>query len=118
LPSEIVASGVSEDMPPSPNSDRGWDQAYPKVIELQRQLLAVAGWPDCRAAYEHNLAEAVEWAEYRAELVRDPDARHQGSGMDTASLRQRLKEAEAEVRYRKKLLAGLDRKAVTASPAE
>ena len=31
--------------------------------------------------------------------------------MDPASLRQRLKEAEAEVRYRKKLLAGLDAKA-------
>ena len=111
LPSEIVSSGVSEDMPPSPNSCRRWDQAYDKVLALQRELLAVAGWPDCRQAYERNLAEAEEWHDYRALLVRDPDARHQGTGMDPALLRQRPKEAEAEVRYRKKLLAGLDAKA-------
>ena len=110
LPSEIISSGVSPDLPPVPNSCRCWDMAYPKVLELQRQLLEVAGWPQCRKAYERNLAEAVEWAEYRALLVRDPDARHQGTGMDPASLRERLKEAREEVAYRKKLLADLDAK--------
>ena len=85
-------------------------RGYPKVLELQRQLLEVAGWPQCREAYERNLAEAVECAEYRALLVRDPDARHQGTGMDPASLRERLKEAREEVAYRKKLLADLDAK--------
>ena len=105
LPSEITARGVSEDLPPNPNSGRCWDKAYPKVLALQRELLAVAGWPDCRAAYEHNLAEAVEWREYCAELVRDPDAGPRGS--DPAERRQRLKEAREEVAYRKRLLAEL-----------
>ncbi len=107
LPSEIMAGGVSEDMPPSRNSGRCWDAAYPKVLALQRELLAVAGWPHCRAAYEENLREAEEWRDYRVLLVRDPDARHQGTGMDEASLRERLKEAREEVAYRKKLLADL-----------
>ena len=84
-----------------------WDAAYPKVLALQRELLAVAGWPHCRAAYEENLREAEEWRDYRVLLVRDPDARHQGTGMDEASLRERLKEAREEVAYRKKLLADL-----------
>jgi hypothetical protein len=41
-------------------------------------------------------------------FLRDPDARHKGTGMDEASLRERLKETKAEVVYRRKLLAGLD----------
>ena len=72
--------------------------------------MAVAGWPDCRQAYERNLREAEESRDYYALLVRDPDARYQGTGMDTETLRQRLKEAREEVAYRKKLLAGLDAK--------
>ena len=110
LPSEILSRGVSPDFPPSPNSGRPMDESYDKALAIQRELLAVAGWPDCRAAYEKNLREAVEMRDYYALLLRDPDARYQGTGMDTVSLRQGLKEAEAEVRYRKKLLAGLDAK--------
>ena len=110
LPSEILSRGVSPDGPPSPNSCRMMDKSYDKVLAMQRELLAVAGWPDCRAAYEKNLRVAVEMRDYYALLLRDPDARYQGTGMDTASLRQGLKEAEAEVRYRKKLLADLDAK--------
>jgi hypothetical protein len=107
LPSEIISRGVSPNRPPSPNSDRPMDKSYDKALAIQRELLAVAGWPQCREAYERNLAEAEEWRDYYAMLIRDPDARYQGTGMDTASLRQGLKEAEAEVRYRKKLLAEL-----------
>jgi hypothetical protein len=110
LPSEITASGVSPDMPPHPNSDLARDESYGKVLTIQRELLAVAGWPDCRQAYERNLREAEESHDYYAMLIRDPDARYQGTGMDTASLRQRLKEAREEVTYRKKLLADLDAK--------
>ena len=80
------------------------------MLAIQRELLAVAGWPDCRQAYERNLAEAEESRDYYAMLIRDPDARYQGTGMDTAALRQRLKEAREEVAYRKKLLADLDAK--------
>ena len=83
------------------------DKSYDKVLAMQRELLAVAGWPDCRAAYEENLREAEKWSAYCALLVRDPDARHQGTGMDPASLRERLKEAREEVAFRRKLLAEL-----------
>ena len=110
LPSEIISRGVSPDAPPSPNSCRMMDKSYDKALAIQRELLAVAGWPDCRQAYERNLREAEERRDYCAELLRDPGARYQGTGMDTASLRQWLKEARAEVAYRKKLLAELDAK--------
>ena len=110
LPSEITAGGVSEDNPPPPKSTRLHDKAYEKVLALQRELLAVAGWPDCREAYERNLRNAEEDRDDCARLVRDPDARHQGTGMDPASLRRSLREAQAEVAYRKKLLAELDAK--------
>ena len=110
LPSEIIARGVSPDLPPDPNSGRAMDESYDKALAIQRELLAVAGWPDCRQVYERNLADAEQWEAYRALLVRDPEARHQGSGMDMPSLRQRLKEAREEVAYRKKLLADLDAK--------
>jgi hypothetical protein len=110
LPSEILSRGVSPDDPPFPNSCRVMDKSYDKVLAIQRELLAVAGWPDCREAYEKNLAEAEEWRDYCAELVRDPDAGPRGAGMDPAPRRQRLKEAREEVAYRKKLLAGLDAK--------
>ncbi len=87
--------------------------AYPKVLELQRQLLAVAGWPDCRAAYGENLREAEKWRDYCADLVRDPKAGHRGTGDDPQSRRQRLKEAQQEVAYRRKMLAELDVKETT-----
>ena len=107
LPAEIVASGVSPNLPPYPNSCRMYDKSYDKVLAIQRELLQIAGWPDCREAYKRNLAEAEEDRDYYALLLRDPDARYQGTGIDTASLRQRLKEAKEEVAYRKKLLADL-----------
>jgi hypothetical protein len=110
LPAEIGASGVSEDMPPQPNSDRCWDAAYPKILALQRELLAAAGWPNCREAYEKNLCEAEEWRDYCAMLVKNPDEGHRGTGSDPESRRERLKEAKEEVAYRKKLLAGIDAK--------
>jgi hypothetical protein len=110
LPSEILSRGVSPDFAPSPNSERMMDKSYEKALAIQRELLAVAGWPDCRQAYERNLAEAEGSRDYYALLLRDPDARYQGTGMDTETLRQRLKEAREEVAYRKKLLAGLDAK--------
>ena len=49
---------------------------------LQRELLKVAGWPDCRAAYQENLREAEEWEEYCQELVDHPDRGHSGTGSD------------------------------------
>lgn len=115
FPMEIGPFGVSEDFPPDPNSNRCWDQEYAKMIALQRELLALAGWPHCREVYEKHLAEAIEDRDYCAMLLRNPESRHQGTGMDDASLRESLKGAEAEVRYRKKLLAGLDAKETAAA---
>ena len=74
------------------------------------RVLAVAGWPDCRAAYERNLAEAEEWSRLPCLAGPRPECPSPGTGTDRTSLRQRLKEAKTEVAYRKKLLAELDAK--------
>jgi hypothetical protein len=75
---------------------------------LQRELLKVAGWPDCRAAYQENLREAEEWEEYCQELVDHPDRGHSGTGSDPASRRRKLGETKAAVADRRRLLAELD----------
>jgi hypothetical protein len=105
LPAEIDGLGIHD--APDPASNNAWDMAYPKVIGLQRQLLAAAGWPDCRKAYEENLKEAQSWARYCRELLEHPERGGQGTGCDPASRRQVLEEAKADVAYRKKLLADL-----------
>jgi hypothetical protein len=79
LPEEVTALGVSEDNPPDPASTTGWDQSYRKAIGLQRALLAAAGWPNCRAAYEENLHDAEEMAAYCRELVDHPERGGQGT---------------------------------------
>ncbi len=96
LPREITALGVDDD-----DDDR-------PIVELQRKLLAVAGWPDCRRIYEENLRDAQGWARYCADLVRHPEHGGQGTGRDPVSRRAALKQAKAAVAYRKELLAGLE----------
>jgi hypothetical protein len=108
LPREIIALGCSQDDEVDADSGRCWDQALPKVLAIQRKLLEVAGWPECREAYEANLREAKEWAAYCRGLIKDPERRHQGTGTDLPSLREKLRDAQDEVAYRKKLLDGLD----------
>jgi hypothetical protein len=108
LPVEITALGCSLDDIPEQDSSSCWDDSLPKAQALQRQLLALAGWPDCRAAYEENLAEARSMAKYCAMLVKHPERRHQGTGSDDASCLHSLREARAEVRYRKRLLDELE----------
>jgi hypothetical protein len=96
LPREITPLGCDDD-----GADR-------QAVELQRRLLAAAGWPDCRHVYEANLREAQGWASSCRELVKYPDRGGQGTNCDPASRREALRRAEAEVRYRKELLTGLD----------
>jgi hypothetical protein len=108
LPAEITACGCSQGDEVAADSDRCWDRALPKVLAMQRKLLEVAGWPECREAYEGNLREAREWATYCRGLVKHPDRCHRGTGMDLPSLREKLRNAESEVAYRKKLLDELD----------
>jgi hypothetical protein len=93
LPREIIALGCSQDDEVDADSDRCWDRALPKVLAIQRKLLEVAGWPECREAYEGNLREAKEWAAYCRGLP---------------SLRAKLRDAQDEVAYRKRLLDELD----------
>jgi hypothetical protein len=47
LPSEVTALGVCEGERPDADSGRAWDHAWPKALALQKQLLELAGWPDC-----------------------------------------------------------------------
>ena len=106
LPSCITALGVSEGDPPS-YLDEHRRADWLTAQELQRELLAAAGWPDCRVAYEENLAEAESWAAYCRELVDYPNRGSQGTGCDPASRQLQLDKALAAVKYRRKLLRDL-----------
>ena len=108
LPYEITALGCSEDDLPIGPDARDWDKSLPKAVALQKQFLAVAGWPDCRNIYEEELHDAEEWAAYCRELVEHPDRGGQGTGCDPQSRRKALKTALAKVEYRKRLLTELD----------
>ena len=57
LPDTITSLGVSEEMAANidPDTAQGWEQSYSQAIELQRELIAVAGWPaEACAAYADN----------------------------------------------------------------
>jgi hypothetical protein len=108
LPVEITPLGVCEEWAENPGGARGWAESYPQAIAFQRELLAVAGWPDCRAAYEENLRRAEETARYYEALVANPALGGQCTGDSAQSRRERLELALAEVEYRRALLAGLD----------
>jgi hypothetical protein len=105
LPLEITALGVSETAAPNPESNRLNDLSYPKALALQRALIAAAGWPDCRAVYEQNLREAEEMRDYLQELVTYP--KRGPFGEPLAQRKLDLKEAQAEVVYRRRLLKQL-----------
>jgi hypothetical protein len=110
LPREISGMGCSEnDLPAdAERRDEIWVKSLLQSIDLQRKLLTVAGWPDCRDAYEENLRKAEQELRDCRELVKHPERDFVGS--DNASRREYLAEAEAEVAYRKQLLAGLKAK--------
>jgi hypothetical protein len=101
LSCEITPLGVLEDDDMSDKSTR-------RAFELQRELLKLAGWPDCRSAYETNLAEAEEMRDYCAELLHHPERGARGTGDDAVSRWDALREAESEVRYRQRLLDELE----------
>lgn len=107
LPDTITALGVSQDPPPDWMTDERERSDWRNAQMLQAQLLRLVGWPKCRAAYRHNLAEALVWWRYCRSLVEHPEYGGHGTGSDLASRRRSLKKAEADVTYRRKLLAGL-----------
>jgi len=113
LPYEVTALGVGDDddLPLEPNHPRSngpWARSLKTAVTLQRQLLRIAGWPDCRKAYEENLAEAQKWADYCRDLVEHPEHGGIGTGCDPVSRRRSLQEAEEQVAWRKQLLEELD----------
>jgi hypothetical protein len=108
LPYEITALGCSEDDLPLDRDISDWNKTPPKAVALQRQFLAVAGWPDCRAIYEEELRDAEKSVAYYRELVEHPGRGGQGTGTDPESRRKALDDALAKVKYRKRLLAELD----------
>lgn len=112
LPGEIIELGVDQGEPREwmgSAQQRDWRNAQ----ALQRELLEVAGWPDCRKAYEENLREAEDWLAYCQELVDDPTHGGTGTGSDPESRRRKLEDAEAKLAYRRELLDGLDEKLPT-----
>ena len=108
LPYEITALGCSEDDLPIDRDSSYWDKSLPKAIALQKQFLALAGWPDSRKICEEQLHEAEEWLDYCRERVEHPPIGEFGTGCDPESRRENLADAEDEVAYRQELLAGLD----------
>ncbi len=75
----------------------------------QRQLLATAGWPDCRKVYEENLEDAKGTAAYYEKLLAFPYLRGQGTGSSEAEICASLERAKAKVAYREQLIVELDR---------
>ena len=77
----MTALGVGEDGEPDPVRENSlWDASWQQAIAFQRELLAMAGWPDCRAAYEENLQKAKDRAAYCQQLLDHPQRGGQGSG--------------------------------------
>jgi hypothetical protein len=110
FPPEIAGPlGCSEDdLPIDPEAD-AWEKSKPKVLEWQRQLLAVAGWPDCRHVYEEELRDAEESLAWARDRVENPP-REQYCWIDKPeACRQAFEDALDQVEYRKRLLAGLSR---------
>jgi hypothetical protein len=108
LPDVITALGVSEERVASADLTIPHEQTYAQALALQRELLAVAGWPNCRAAYEKNLFDAENRANYCEDLIRHPERGGQGTGCDMESRQAALEDALEEVEYRRALLDELD----------
>jgi hypothetical protein len=107
LPYEITALGVSQDDTPD-NNGSTWEPSMPKAIALQRELLAIAGWPDCQQICEGELRNAEEHAVYCREQIEHPPLGECGTGTSPAERQEALDDALAEIKHRHELLAGLD----------
>src|SRR5262249_47976005 len=108
LPYEITVLGCSEDDLPLGQDCSKWDKTLPKAVALQKQFLAVAGWPHCRKIYEEQLHDAEEHVAYCREQVEHPPQGAFGTGCGLESRQETLEDILAEVEYRQELLAGLD----------
>lgn len=108
LPYTITSLGVSEELVASADPKNPHEQTYAQALELQRELLAVAGWPaEAREAYQQNLREAQERTRYCVEMVAHPERGGQGTGCDPASRQAALEAALDGVAYYQELLDDL-----------
>ena len=111
LPYEIMCLGTAEWEKDNLRPGVCWDDTWQTCIEIQRELIKIAGWPDCRRAYEANLKEALEWADYARSLVNDPTSGGMSLSDPKAQLAQRkeaLARALEAVAWRKQLLEELE----------
>jgi hypothetical protein len=106
LPTEVTVLGIDEDdIDPA---DRENYKSNLKILQLQKELLALCGWPDCRHIYEQELADAESYVTHCQDLVDHPGRGGQGTGCDPEIRRQALEQAQAKVEYRRRLLDELD----------
>ena len=110
LPYEITAIGTAEWEQDNLEPSRSWDEQWHTCIAMQRELLTIAGWPDCRSHYEDNLKVAVAWAAYCRKIVANPKSggtSHADPKAQLAHRREVLASALETVAWRKELLVEL-----------
>ena len=83
LPIEITPLGVDQDDTPD-NRGPTWEPSMQKAIALQKQLLAIAGWPDCRHVYEEELRDAEQHVGYCRKRVENFPGGEFGTGTGPA----------------------------------
>jgi len=104
LPVEITLLGVGED-----NLDPQNREDSLIALKLQRRLLAIAGWPNCRQTYEENLLDGERHLSYCRDRVDHPPVGDRGNYRNGPEYRQEdLEDGIEAVAYRRELLAELD----------
>jgi hypothetical protein len=106
LPLEVTALGGGEDE--ELDDDRCWDQDHAEVLELQRELFAIAGPPDkeaVRAAYQKHADDAEMMVDYYRACIADPS---RGSVGVAAERKRMMAEELMDLRFYQGLLAELD----------
>jgi hypothetical protein len=106
LPYEATCLGVSELV--THDQETPWNESWEPAMELQRDLVKLAGWPDVRAAYERKLREAQERVAHAQDLIDHPERGGHGTGDDKASRQLALEKAQANLQWRHELLASPD----------
>jgi hypothetical protein len=106
LPIEVTVLGIDEDDVDPEDREHYRDNL--KALKLQKKLLALCGWPDCRTTYEDELRKAEEYATYCRKRVENFPGGEFGTGTSPAERQESLERALAQVEYRRELLEGLE----------
>jgi hypothetical protein len=97
LPLPVTALGCD------PSEEAYDDDGWRRAVELQRELLRIAGAPDYRESYRENLSEAEARVAYCRFLVDNPGQGSRGTGSDLESREKALAEALEALEYRQAL---------------